>query len=160
MVITHQIDFTINQMNLNPQFKNIKLPHSLLYHCTENGQINQVLSFYPVSARYSLLPIALLCIELIFPNIRCSYRLGKSLLFLFLLLVVPFFPLQLSLTSIVGRQSLQHLARTPTDLRLRVAQHVHEQVQGSCFPEDPGEGPDAGIGTEHVDGVEHSGCEA
>lgn len=50
----------------------------------------------------------------------------------------------------MGCQSLQHLARTPTDLRLRVAQHVHEQVQGSCFPEDPGEGPDAGIGTEHV----------
>ena len=61
----------------------------------------------------------------------------------------PFFP-WLSLTSIVGCQGLQHLASTPTDLRLRVAQHVHEQVQGAGLPEDPGEGSDAGIGAEHV----------
>lgn len=62
--------------------------------------------------------------------------------------------------SIVGCQSLQHLARAPPDLRLGVAQHVHEQVQGSRLPEDLSEGPNAGIGTEHVDGVQHGSWEA
>ena len=50
-------------------------------------------------------------------------------------------------------QGPEHLPSTATRLSLLVAEQLHEQVQGSRLLENPHQGADAGVGTEHMDGV-------
>ena len=48
---------------------------------------------------------------------------------------------------------MNHPARAPANLIIGTAKHVHEQVQELWVFEDPGEGLNAGVGTEHMDSV-------